>query len=79
MVLYTRGYGRLTGKENARATFKNIFGSYYSLGAEVKEGLVFDFPKSELLLNEELRQTLEDYANTAGGLEYHASFHFNFS
>jgi hypothetical protein len=79
MVLFTKGYGEGTRPDNALATFEKLFGSYFTIGAEVKEGLHFDFHGAALLINAELRAKLENWAETAGNLEYHASLHVNLS
>ena len=79
MVLFTKGYGDLNGPENALADFKKQFGSYYAIGAMVQQGLHFDFSGANLLVGDNLRARLDDWAKKAGGLEYHASLHVNLS
>jgi hypothetical protein len=87
MVLYTKAYpfGKdwqdptKDGAYWALEDFKQKFGDYYAIGAEVKEGLVFDFLNSELVINKELRDFLIKSEKEAGGLEYFASLHFNYS
>lgn len=79
MVLFTRGYGPADGHTNALETFKRYFGDYYSIGAELQEGMVFDFSGSEMLVSDTLRAKLEEWVSQAGGLEYHAKLHVNFS
>jgi hypothetical protein len=79
-VMYTRGYGPNTDpKKNALEEFARVFGSYYAIGAVVHNGMVFDFYGSHLLVSESLKTMLIDYVRNAGGLEYHASIHYNFS
>ena len=80
MVLYTTGCGPEDDlRANAMATFKKIFGDYFAIGAEVQDGMVFDFPGSKLLIGDQLKATLEDWVKDAGSLEYYASLHVNFS
>ena len=80
MVLFTKGYGTNHDRsKNALSTFEQHFGVYRSHGAEVKEGLVFEFSGSRMLVGDLLRAQLEEWATVAGGLEYHASIHVNFS
>jgi predicted SAM-dependent methyltransferase len=80
MVLITRGYGpNKDPKENAMKRFRELFGSYMALGANVKTGLYFDFPGNKVLLSEEMRVKLTDWHTDAGGLEWHSSLHLNFS
>lgn len=83
MVLFTHGDGygddEQDGKANALAQFKEIFGDYFAIGAEVREGIQFDFAGAKYLLSEALRGNILDWEKAAGNLEYHASFHVNFS
>lgn len=80
MVLFTRGYGpNKDPRINAMERFKKLFGDYFAQGAETKEGLNFDFVGAKFLVNEYLREKLLDWEKDAGGLEYHASLHLNFS
>lgn len=80
VVLFTRGYGHNDDpRVNAMETFKRHFGDYLAIGATVQDGMVFDFPGSKLLVGDKLKETLEDWVKDAGGLEYHASLHVNFS
>ena len=80
MLMFTRGYGRADdGRDNAMESFEKQFGAYFSRGAEITEGLNFDFPGAKLLISDELKAKLELWNQTAGGLEYHASIHVNFS
>jgi hypothetical protein len=80
MLLITRGYGPSDdGKENALANFKEVFGDYYAIGADVMEGIQFDVPGAKLLLSDDIKTSLLDWVNDAGGLEYHAKIHVNFS
>jgi len=80
MVLFTKGYGTDPDRsKNALATFERHFGAYQSTGAVVREGLVFEFGGSRMLVGDLLRAQLEEWATEAGGLEYHASIHVNFS
>lgn len=79
-VMYTRGYGpHADRKKNALDNFIRQFGEFYSYGAEVHDGMVFDFHGSHLLVSENLKTALIDFVRDAGGLEYHASIHMNFS
>jgi hypothetical protein len=79
-VMYTRGYGSHDSrKRNALDNFAREFGEYYAAGAKVYDGMVFDFLGSHLLVTESLKTMLIDYVRNAGGLEYHASIHYNFS
>lgn len=80
MLLITRGYGESDdGKENALETFKEVFGDYYAIGAEIRDGIDFNIPGAKFLLSEELKNSLLDWEKDAGGLEYHATLHVNFS
>lgn len=80
MVLFTRGYGpNDEGKVNALGTFRQIFGDYFSIGAEVQDGIQFEFDGSKYLLSDSLRTKILEWEKEAGGLEYHASLHLNFS
>jgi hypothetical protein len=79
-VMYTRGYGpHADPKKNALEAFARMFGAYYAASAVVHNGMVFDFYGSHLLVSENLKTMLIDYVRNAGGLEYHASIHYNFS
>jgi hypothetical protein len=87
MVLYTKGYPvgldyddpTKDGKYWALESFKNQFGDWYAAGAEVHQDMVFDFPGSELLLSDKLKESLTNWEKNAGNLEYYASIHVNFS
>lgn len=87
MVLYTRGHPRgpnyddptKDGRYWALENFKEKFGDWFTMGAKVHDGMIFDFPGSEHLLSDVLKKSLQDWEKTAGGLEYHACLHFNFS
>lgn len=80
MLLITRGYGKNDdGRENALDTFKEVFGDYFAIAAEVKQGIDFEFSGSKYLLSDALRDNIMEWEKTAGGLEYHASLHVNFS
>jgi hypothetical protein len=80
MLLITRGYGPSDdSKENALNTFKSIFGDYYAIGADIMEGIQFDVPGAKLLLSDAIKTSLLDWEKDAGGLEYHAKIHVNFS
>jgi hypothetical protein len=79
MVLYTRGYGEDNNSmENALKEFKRIFGPFYGAGAEVKEGLCFDFPGNEFLVSAKAREMMTENL-TQCNQSYHASYHMNFS
>lgn len=80
MVLITRGYGPNNDpRDNAMHRFTELFGSWYAKGATVANGMNFDFPGSKLLIADETKAKLLDWVQDAGGLEYHASIHVNFS
>jgi len=79
MVLFTRGYGSKDGPSNALDTFTKQFGEYMAQGAEVREGLHFDFNGAKLLLSDDLKAKIAEWEKTAGGLEYHACLHVNLS
>ena len=79
MALITRAYGPNSKEENALNRFRELFGDYMATGATVKPGLHFDFPGAHLLLSEKMKSGLEDWNTDAGGLEWHASLHRNFS
>lgn len=49
-VLFSKGYGNKDPKSNVVDKFANLFGGFMVPFAELKEGLVFDFPGSELLV-----------------------------
>lgn len=78
MVLFTKGYGSKTPRENALDEFARIFGGYYAIGAEIYEGIKTDFPFSNMLLSESLLKFLNEKSD-AGNIHYHASFHVNYS
>jgi hypothetical protein len=79
-VMYTRGYGpHADRKKNALDNFVLQFGEHYAFGAEVYDGMVFDFPGNMLLVSESLKRSLINSVRDAGGLEYHASYHVNYS
>ena len=80
IVMYTRGYGHHEDRrQNALALFTKKYGTFFAARATVHDGMVFDFPGSHLLVSESLKETLLDFVRDAGGLEYDASFTFNFS
>jgi hypothetical protein len=87
MVMYTRGLPQWPhwddpnkdGQYWALKQFKEKFGDWFASGATVYSGMIFDFDGSDLLLSSELKNQLQSWENTAGGLEYYASIHFNFS
>lgn len=80
MVLFTQGYGNGTvSRDNALDNFKEAFGDYYAIGAEVQDGIHFDFPSAKYLLSDALKQNILEWEKEAGGLEYRASLHVNFS
>ena len=74
MVLFVKG-----SHEQAVARFAAVFGDYFSQGCEITPGLRFEFNGAGLLINDKLKAKLEDWDAQAGGLEYHASLHVNFS
>jgi hypothetical protein len=74
MVLFIKG-----SHDQAVLRFTAVFGDYYSQGYEITEGLRFDFNGANLLINDKLKAKLEDWDAQAGGLEYHAGVHVNFS
>lgn len=79
IVMYTRGYGHHEDRrQNALGRFTEKYGTFFAAGATVHEGMVFDFPGSHFLVSEKLKETLLDFVRDAGGLEYDASFTFNF-
>jgi len=79
MVLFTSGYGQYDdGSKNALENFKKTFGAYMALGATVEEGIVLDFPGSKFLLSDAVKASLVEWEGVAN-MNYHASFHFNFS
>lgn len=79
-VMYTRCYGlHADRKDNALNNFTRVFGEFYADMAEVHTGMVFDFHGSHLLVSENLKAALIDFVRDAGGLEYHAFIHINFS
>lgn len=79
-VMYTRGYGpHADRKKNALENAARVFGEYLASGAEVYDGMVFNFPGSDLLVSETLKAKLINYVRDAGGLEYNAYIHVNFS
>ncbi len=79
-VMYTRGYGpHEDRKKNALENAARVFGEYLASGAGVYDGMVFNFPGSELLVSETLKAKLINYVRDAGGLEYNACIHVNFS
>jgi len=80
MVLFTKGYGKDADRsKNAFETFERHFGAYYAQGAEITPGLRFEFNGAKLMISDELRAKLQQWAEQAGGLEYHATLHVNFS
>ena len=79
-VMITRGYGNNEDRRrNALENFKDKFGYYSAQSAEIHDGLKFDFVNSDLLFSPELIKTIKNMVDHAGGLEYSASFHYNFS
>lgn len=80
MVLFTRGYGSNEDPmDNAMESFRKLFGGYFAQGADVKEGIDFEFAGAKFLLSNELKAKLLEWEKDAGGLEYHAKLHVNFS
>lgn len=76
-VLFTPGYGpNEDRKANALQTFTNIFGGWYAMGAEVHEGLYFDFYGAQLLVSPAVKEILQ---STEGHKAYHAQIHLNYS
>lgn len=49
------------GKYWALESFKTQFGEWYAAGAEVHQDMVFDFPGSELLLSNKLKESLTNW------------------
>jgi len=79
-VVITKGYGDNEDRRmNALQTFREKFGGYATSGATVTEGMNFDIPGAEFLFSSVLKDTLMAYHDKCGGLEYSASFYFNFS
>ena len=62
----------------ALKNFENVFGPFYAVMADVREGLVFNFSGADLLISEKMRETLFLWEKDAGGLEYHAKINVNF-
>ena len=80
MVMFTRGYGQNADRlENVRQSFSNKFGVYYGMGVEIYEGIKYDLSGMDLLVSDRTRAALDSWQETAGGLEYSASIHVNFS
>ena len=80
MVMFTRGYGESPDrKENVRKSFANKFGGYYAMGVEIFDGINLNLDGIDLLLSEKMKAALDDWQKDAGGLEYFASIHVNFS
>ena len=87
MVLYTRGYTLdYTNDEQdfspeywALKRFKRTFGGWFARGATAYPGMIFDFPGAELLLSDKMKESLQVWEKVAGGLEYYAQVHVNFS
>lgn len=80
MLLITRGYGPDEDpKVNALRRFTELFGDYMAQGAEVINGISFDVYGAKYLLSEDLKRNIIEWEREAGGLEYHASLHVNFS
>jgi len=79
MFLVTRGYGQSDDpRVNAKAEFNRIF--HLDIG-EVLDGMVWDIPNFpvDTLISRLGRQALAAAEKKAGGLEYHAMLHINFS
>lgn len=78
-MVYNEGVLKYPPEGIALRKFREKFGYFYSLGAEVKEGLHFDSNAARNLISEELRGNLERWIKEAGGFEYFTSLHMNFS
>ena len=78
-IFFEEGELKYPREQVAINEFTKLFGSYYALGATVKEGLHFDNPSAKRLVSPELQAKLIDWEKEAGGFEYHASLHLNFS
>lgn len=63
----------------AKKHFEYQFGSFMARGADVKPGLYWDFAGCDLLVSDTLRNNIERAVSLAGGVEYHASYHANYS
>jgi hypothetical protein len=82
MILITRAYGPKDGATNALNRFKEIFGDYYAMGAEVKEGLMLNKSYIRELISTDTWRTLVKWTTNdvaPGALEYFSSLHVNFS
>lgn len=62
--------------EGAWKKFQERFGVFYAYGAEVKEGIDFDFPGSDIMLTAPLKKALAEWDCYK---TYSAEFHYNFS
>jgi hypothetical protein len=77
--LFSKGYGNKDPKSNVVDKFANLFGGFMVPFAELKEGLVFDFPGSYLLVGPDQRAYLIRCQDSADGLEYYAKTYVNFA
>lgn len=72
MVLYVSA----TSEDEAMDRFRSEFGVFYSYGAVVLPGKVFNFPTCEFLISDRVRKALETWD---AHLFYSAEFHYNIS
>lgn len=63
-------------EEAALGAFKTKFGDWFAIGAEVHEGLKFDFAGAELLISKAARKALQEW-NGRVHLHFAASVHVN--
>lgn len=60
----------------ALSRFTDIFGPYYTIGAEVIEGVKLDFSGADYVIPEYLKKSKPW---EEGNFEYHAAYHLNMS
>lgn len=70
MILYTMDNDPL-------ARFKEIFGDYFAIGAQLSNGLEFNCHAADKLISHQLRQTIETSVANCCNFEYYASIHVN--
>jgi hypothetical protein len=83
LVLYTQGQAwgphsndpARDGRYWALETFREKFGEWFAMHAQIHDGIVFDFPDADLLISPALQALLGTHASLNVGLEYHAALH----
>lgn len=73
--------GQFYSKHNAVQEFEKIFGSWYTIGVDIAEGVDENFNGSKLLLSPDMAKQLVSWAQDANGpfFNWHSHIHVNFS